>query len=119
MAQSQTTARLKDVEADAKNATGDEAEALKAQLETLKADMASMTELMTELGMRKKDETLDAAKARYEALRRDGEKLYKEARVRADDAQDQAMEAIRRQPATAIGIAVGVGFLAGFLTSRK
>ncbi len=94
-------------------------EALKAQIETLKADIASITEMLGDIGARRKDETMDAAKARYEQARSEGERLYGEARGRAEDAQDQALEAIRRQPATAIGLAVGLGFLFGFLTSRK
>ena len=119
MAQSQTTAHIKDVESQAQQAAGNDNAALKAQIETLKADLASITDLLGEIGARRKDETVDAARARYESAKRDGERLYEDARHRANDAQDQALEAIRRQPETAIGIAVAAGFLAGLITSRK
>ena len=119
MAQPKETARLKDVEATAKQVLGEDAEALMAQIDTLKSDLASITEMLGEIGVRRTDETVSAAKARIEAAKREGEHLYENARDRAEQAQDQALEAIRRQPATAIGIAVGLGFLVGFLTSRK
>ncbi|SIT10532.1 Membrane-anchored ribosome-binding protein, inhibits growth in stationary phase, ElaB/YqjD/DUF883 family [Roseivivax lentus] len=114
MAQSDTTTRSK-----GSGDAGQDTEALMAQIDTLKADLASITELLGDIGARRTGETLESAKARYASARSEGERLYGEARHRAEDAQDQALEAIRRQPATAIGIAVGLGFLFGFLTSRK
>ncbi|QFS82618.1 hypothetical protein FIU97_07345 [Roseivivax sp. THAF40] len=115
MAQSQNTTSSTSTKETDKADT----DALKAQIDTLKADLASITDMLGEIGVRRKDETLEAAKARYASARSEGERLYSEARHRAEDAQDQALEAIRRQPATAIGLAVGMGFLFGFLTSRK
>lgn len=89
------------------------------QVATLKKDLAGITDLLGEIGARRKDETIAAARARAAELRARGEDTLTEAQLRAEDMQEQAYAAIRRQPGTAIGIAVGVGFLVGLLTSRK
>ncbi|SNR25567.1 DUF883 family protein [Puniceibacterium sediminis] len=92
---------------------------LSDQVSTLKQDLASISELLTEIGVRRKDETVAAAKERAAYLRERGSDTLTEAQLRAEDMQQQALAAIRNQPGTAIGIAVGIGFLAGLLTSRK
>ncbi len=52
-------------------------------------------------------------------LRKRGEAQLQDAQVKVEDLANQATEAVRNQPATAVGIAVGVGFVLGFLTGRK
>ncbi|WP_043770725.1 DUF883 family protein [Roseivivax isoporae] len=94
-------------------------EALAAQIDTLRNDLSEVTSLLTEMGLRRRDETVAAAKERVDALRREGSERLHDAQRRATDAQDQVLESIRRQPGTAMGIAVAVGFLAGLLTSRR
>lgn len=111
--------QIKEVEAQANKAAGRDSEAVSDQLEVLRKDLANITELLGEIGVRRKDETLAAARERLEKLRREGETRYNDARTQAHDMQEQAFDAIRRQPGTAIGIAVAVGFFAGLLTSRK
>ncbi len=101
------------------NGTSTDYKELSDQIATLKKDIASVTDLLGEIGVRRKNETVAAAKERAEYLRERGSDALTDAQLRAHDAQDQALEAIRRQPGTAIGIAIGVGFLAGFLSSRK
>ncbi|WP_186766618.1 DUF883 family protein [Puniceibacterium confluentis] len=101
------------------NGTSTDYKDLSDQIATLKKDLAGVTELISEIGTRRKDETLAAAKLQAEKLKERGSDALTEAQIRALDAQDQAYDAIRRQPGTAIGIAIGVGFIAGFLSGRK
>ncbi|MGY9045986.1 hypothetical protein P775_17420 [Puniceibacterium antarcticum] len=101
------------------NGTSSDYKELSDQIATLKKDLAGITDLLGDIGARRKDETIASAKVRAEHLRDRSSEALSEAQLRAADAQDQALEAIRRQPGTAIGIAVGIGFLAGFLSGRK
>jgi ElaB/YqjD/DUF883 family membrane-anchored ribosome-binding protein len=92
---------------------------LSAQIATIKNDIASLTELLGDIGARRKDETVEAAKARAERLRENASAQFSDAQVQASEARDQALDAIRRQPGTSIAVAVGIGFLAGILTGRR
>ncbi|KMK66110.1 YqjD family protein [Puniceibacterium sp. IMCC21224] len=92
---------------------------LSEQITTLKGDIAGIAELLGEIGVRRKDESIEAARQRAEELRVRGAEHLSQAQQHAAVAQDQAIDAIRRQPGTAVGLAVGIGFLAGFLTGRK
>lgn len=92
---------------------------LSSQISAIKNDIAALTETLGEIGVRRKDETVEAARARAEKLRAQASERYDEARDYASDAREQAFEAVRRQPGTSIAVAVGVGFLAGILTSRR
>ncbi len=117
------TASTNSVPAEAKknmtSGTSTDYKELSDQIATLKKDLAGMTELIGEIGLRRKDETVAAARERAEYLRERGHDALSEAQIRAGDAQEQAFAAIRRQPGTAIGIAAAIGFLAGLMTSRK
>ncbi|SLN74237.1 hypothetical protein ROJ8625_04027 [Roseivivax jejudonensis] len=110
---------LKDVQSDAKKAAGRDTDALADQIDVLRRDLASITELLGDIGVRRKDETVAAARDRMERLRREGEARWSDAQNYAHETQDELLSAIRRQPGTAIGIAVAAGFLAGLITSRK
>jgi ElaB/YqjD/DUF883 family membrane-anchored ribosome-binding protein len=111
--------QVKEVEAKANRVTGRDSEAIADQIDVLRKDLSAITDLLAEIGVRRKDETLAAARARMESLRAQGETRLTEARVQALDAQEQAFEAIRRQPGMAVGIAAAIGFFAGLLTSRR
>ena len=99
--------------------TPDDYQELSEQIKTIRSDIASLTELLGEIGARRKDETVEAARARAEKLRASASEHFSDAQAQASEARDQALEAIRRQPATSIALAVGIGFLAGVLTSRR
>lgn len=85
---------------------------LSDQIEILKADIASLTGTLSDYGKAKGAEAAKTAKDTVSdaAL---------EARVKALDAQKQAEDFIRTQPATALGLAAGIGFLVGLITSRR
>ncbi|WP_238370900.1 DUF883 family protein [Heliomarina baculiformis] len=85
---------------------------LSAQIETLRKDLSSLTETITEIGREKKSELTNTA-------RRKKAEAEDYISTQARDARDQATEFVSAQPATALGIAAGIGFLIGCLTSRR
>ena len=89
------------------------------QIDALKTDIASITEILADIGSTKRDEAASKVRATAEDVKARGEKHLSDAQARAEDMGQQAVEAVRQQPAAEVGIAVGVGFLMGFLTSRK
>lgn len=92
---------------------------LSAQIEALKADISQITTTLTEMGTARKDAAINSAKSQAEHLRAEGHKQLEMAQSTAEDYGAQAADAIRRQPAAAVGMAVAAGFIAGLLTSRK
>ncbi len=92
---------------------------LSDQIETLKSDIAAITKTLADLGKTTKDAAVTGAKAKATELRDTGEQQMRAAQARAEDYGHQAAEAVRNQPAAAVGIAAGLGFLIGFLTARK
>lgn len=92
---------------------------LSAQLDTLKAELAELAAEAKDRGADIAEEAADRGRAAYRRLRH-------EARVRAEHARDlgqdylgRAEGALRDHPATAMGAAVGVGFLIGLLLARR
>ncbi len=92
---------------------------LNDQIETLRQDIGALTQTISEMGKHKGDETIEAARAKASDLRDKAADHAETARLQALEMQDQANNFIRNQPATALGIAAGVGFLVGFFGSRK
>ena len=109
MAQSKSAAKVSNTEA----------EQLSEQITALKADIASISNILVDMGSTRKDAIASAASDNVAQLRSAGEKYLKEAQTKAEDVAKQSADAVRNQPATAVGIAVGVGFLLGFLSGRK
>ena len=87
-------------------------EDLSSQLEILKKDIAALTNSLGDYGKTKSQEVTRQAKDAVNDATTAG-------RVRALEAQASAEEFIRTQPATALGIAAGVGFLVGSVTARR
>ncbi|MBW4706938.1 DUF883 family protein [Roseobacter sp. YSTF-M11] len=101
-----------------------------AQIDTIKDDIAALTALMSEMAKDKKDEAKSRAAHTASALKSSasetaeaaqtkafetGEKLRSEAEM----AYLKAEESVRQQPAMAVGIAAGLGFLVGMMTARR
>ncbi|AUH34756.1 DUF883 family protein [Paracoccus tegillarcae] len=68
----------------------------------------------------------DAGREYADRARHEAERLYEEGRQRAgdvanyaEDTYDEVSEMVRRKPAQALGIAVGVGFLVGLILARR
>lgn len=100
------------------NATAD-SDDLAAQVETLRQDLATLTHSISDLGKAKGDAAVNAAKAKMADVRDQAADTAETARLHAMELQGQADTFIKNQPAAALGIAAGVGFLVGFLGSRK
>lgn len=92
---------------------------LTQQVETLRSDLAGLTEIIADLG-KAQGERLGAAAAEKVKQAQDAGKAAADvAAERAELARMQSTDFIRTQPATALGVAVGVGFLIGWMSGRK
>ena len=100
------------------------------QIDTIKEDIAALTSLMADMAQEKKAEAKDRAASTAAALKSSaaqkadaahakavetGEKL----RTDAEAAYFKAEETVRQQPAMAVGIAAGIGFLVGIMATRR
>ncbi|RLJ51657.1 ElaB/YqjD/DUF883 family membrane-anchored ribosome-binding protein [Litoreibacter meonggei] len=95
------------------------AEDLAEQIETLRNDLGSLTQTIADLGKAKGDEALASAKSTADNVRAKAADSAETARLQAMELQDQANDFVKNQPATALGIAAGLGFLVGFFGARK
>ncbi|WP_165767790.1 DUF883 family protein [Marivivens niveibacter] len=92
---------------------------LHAQIATLKSDIAILTSTVKDLGIEKKDNLSAAASAGAEILKMKGQAAMHDAQVTAKKAAEQAETTVRENPAAAVGIAAGVGFLVGMFAGRR
>jgi len=95
------------------------ADDLAAQIEILRKDLGGLTETIAEFSKAKGSDAIDAAKSKAADVRDTAADAAETARLQAIELQGQANEFIKHKPATALGIAAGVGFLVGFLSTRK
>lgn len=85
---------------------------LTQQISVLKSDIADLAGQLKSFGHSKTSDAADTAKSAARTAARNGaEKVHQ--------TQKQATEFVQNQPGTALGIAAGIGFLVGFLTSRR
>ena len=89
------------------------------QIEILRKDLGALTQTIADLSKDKSSEALEATKAKMADARDKAAEQVDVARTHAADVQKQAHDFVRQQPATALGIAAGIGFLIGFMGSRK
>lgn len=92
---------------------------LSDQIEILRNDLSALTQTIADLGKAKGDEAVSAAKAKAADVRDKAADHAETARLQALELQDRTNDFIRNQPATALGVAAGLGFLVGFMSSRK
>ena len=92
---------------------------LAAQIDTLKSDISALTELMGDYGRARKEDAAARLRDAAEATRDKGYETAAQARAKAADWATEAEEVVRRQPALAMGIAAGLGFLVGALSTRR
>ncbi len=93
--------------------------ALAEELSKLRDDVASLTRVLREGASAEVDRARKQATETGAHLRDEGVRRLHEADKALHDAGDQAVEAIRRQPAAAVGLAVAIGFVVGLLAGRK
>lgn len=101
------------------NTNGATASDLSDQIEILRADLGNLTQVMADLGKAKGEDAVAAARTAASSARDKVTDQAEVARQQAADLQGQANDFIHKQPATALGIAAGLGFLIGFMGSRK
>ncbi|PTW50644.1 MULTISPECIES: DUF883 family protein [Rhodovulum] len=92
---------------------------LEVQIDALKDDIAQIARTLGDLSAAKKNDMRDTVQNRAAALRDRGEATVAEMQSRGMEMGEQAADAVRRQPAAAMGIAVGLGFLVGLMTGRR
>lgn len=97
----------------------DEVDQLSKQIVTLREDISAISKTLSELGGATRDAAVDGARRTVTELRHAGEQQLRAAQDRAEEMGQQAADAVRGQPAAAVGLAIGVGFLLGFMTGRK
>ncbi|SDX44991.1 DUF883 family protein [Litoreibacter albidus] len=96
-----------------------DAEDVSAQIAALKADLSGLTNAIASMGKGKAAELSDAANASAEAARAKGAEHLSKVRDQAAELQNQANDFVTKQPATALAIAAGAGFLIGMISNRR
>jgi ElaB/YqjD/DUF883 family membrane-anchored ribosome-binding protein len=92
---------------------------LNAQIEALKNDIAGLSHTIAELSKAQKNELVASAKGQAQALKTRGDAALQDAQAATQDAYAQAEQAVKDNPAAAVGIATGIGFLVGLIAGRK
>lgn len=114
MATSSTSSNDKSTPAEAK----DVAE-LKAQMDVLKADLSALTSTLKEMGVSRAEALRTAATDQAASWRSQGEAAVEQVRAKGREQYGNAEQSIRENPAMAVGIAAGIGFLTGLIFGRK
>ncbi|AWI83976.1 hypothetical protein CEW88_09970 [Alloyangia pacifica] len=114
----QTATKSNDTPKVAETLQGD-GEALSDQIKTLRADVASLAELVGDIGKRRGAEYRAAGEAKAQEVRDRGEEALREAGQRVAELENNARGQIQANPFQAIGLAAAVGFLIGYVGSRR
>lgn len=94
-------------------------EDLVEQVNALKAELSDMAARAKDRGEDIADEVMSRGRRAAIRARRQAEAQFEHARELGHDYLDRADHAVRNNPATAMGVAVGVGFLVGLLLARR
>ena len=97
----------------------DDIDQLSEQISDLKKDLADISKSLASLGSSSSEAAVEQARKTASELREAGERNLHRAQSQAAEMGHQANDAIRNHPSTAVGLAVGIGFLLGFITGRK
>lgn len=92
---------------------------LSEQIAVLKADIAGLASTLASMGKAKGQAVADAARHDVAAIRAKGEEQAAALATQAKNLADEAETFVRTRPTTALGIAVGLGFVIGLLTNRR
>lgn len=97
----------------------EEIDQLSDQISTLKRDIADISQTLADLGQSSRDSAAAQAREKAAEMREKGRAQMDHAQDMAEDFGRQAGDVVRNQPMSTMGIAVGLGFLLGFMTGRK
>ena len=89
------------------------------QLEVLRADMTSLTKSLASFGSESAEQVGRGVAQRAADLRDRASHDVDRLRARAGDLAGDAENFMHERPATAIGIAVALGFVVGMLSTRR
>lgn len=92
---------------------------LSDQIAALKADIAGLASTLTAMGKARGQAVADAAREDAAAIRAKGEEAAAEAGAKARELLSEAEAVLRDRPGTALGVALGIGFLVGLMTNRR
>lgn len=109
-----TTAKRTNGKAD-----GPTADDLAKQIEALQDDLGALTQTIADMGKAKGQAAVSATKAKLADARDNVADHAETARAQAAELHGQANDFVKNQPAAALGIAAGLGFLIGMMTTRK
>lgn len=115
--------------AHAKNGKA-EASDVTAQIDTIKSDIATLTALIGDIAADKTETAKTSASDAAAKLKASAEdqaalaqaraaEMGQSVRNAAESGYAQTEDAVRRQPAMAVGIAASVGFVVGLLAARR
>jgi len=94
-------------------------EDLAAQLAALKSDLSDLTALIAQNGAETSETIAHKATEAVKTAQHTVASHAEDAMVHAELLGGEAKAFIGRQPATALGIAAGVGFLVGLMSTRQ
>ena len=89
------------------------------QIEALKTDLANLTEAVGSYGKARLESTRDDLERKARTAQHRTEEGIEHLRGEAAHYAKEAQDMVRQQPGTALGIAAGLGFLAGLLVTRR
>lgn len=92
---------------------------LEAQIATLTSDVAALTSTLSDYGKAQKAQLGEAASETLDLARQKGIEAAEQARLQTRDAVASAEKTVRANPGASVGIAAGVGFIAGILATRR
>jgi ElaB/YqjD/DUF883 family membrane-anchored ribosome-binding protein len=102
-----------------KQATGDGSiDDLMAQLETIRADVAKLTSILSKIATDEVDTARAKVRDAASTIGDQGERLAGAARDSAQSSAHEVEAAIQRNPLSAVLVAVGLGFLFGMFSRR-
>jgi ElaB/YqjD/DUF883 family membrane-anchored ribosome-binding protein len=110
----------KETLADAKaRLVGNDSEALMAQVEQLRLDLARISDTLSGMGRAQGEAVAESVRGQAARLYDISGAKLTAAAERATATASEAQEMVRRQPAAAVGLAAGAGLLAGLFLARK
>ena len=92
---------------------------LTAEIQTLRNDLSSLTGTIADLAKTKGNHVSQAAAEQADLAQQKAHEATEFVSARAKAAQHQAEDFVKQQPATALGIAAGIGFLVGMMSTRR
>ena len=89
------------------------------QVAILREDIAALTAAVAEYGKAQGNLLKESASNRAASVANYGAETAQAVKARAEKTYSDTEEAVRANPAAAVGIATGIGFLIGLITARR